>query len=182
MNHGLEHIGALAAGRLSLLLIAASAFGALCALAAAWAARRFVRQPAPAAPPAWPDVSILKPLYGAEAQLSENIETYFHQDYPGAVQFVCGVQDPGDGAIPVVKSLIERHPGLDLQLVVNGAAHGGQPKVSNLINMAASRRATRSSSSGRQRHGGRPGLFAHVSGRAGAAGRRRGHLSLSRPA
>ena len=42
----------------------------------------------------WPDVSILKPLYGAEAQLSENIETYFHQDYPGKIQFVFGVQDP----------------------------------------------------------------------------------------
>ena len=97
-----------------------------------------------AAPPtAWPDVSILKPLFGAEAQLSENIETYFHQDYPGKIQFVFGVQDPNDSAIPVVKSLIARHPGLDLQLVVNGAAHGANRKVSNLINMARSRAPSR---------------------------------------
>src|SRR5208282_4661392 len=82
-----------------------------------------------------PDVSILKPLSGVEAHLSENIETYFNQDYPGAIQFVFGVQDPDDSAIPVVKSLIERYPGLDLQLVVNGATHGGNRKVSNLINM-----------------------------------------------
>ena len=135
MSHGLEQIGALAAGRLSLLFIAASAFGALCALAAVWAAHRFARQPAPTALAVWPDVSVLKPLHGAESQLSENLETYFYQDYPGAVQFVFGVQDPGDSAISVVKSLIERYPGLDLQLVVNGAAHGANHKVSNLINM-----------------------------------------------
>ena len=135
MNSSLEQISALTIGWLSLLFIAASVFGSLCALGAAWAARWFVRQPAAPAPTPWPDVSILKPLYGAEAQLSDNLETYFHQEYPGRIQFVFGVQDPNDSAIPVVKSLIARHPGLDLQLVVNGAAHGANRKVSNLINM-----------------------------------------------
>jgi ceramide glucosyltransferase len=135
MSHGLEQIAALTIALLSLFFIAASVFGCLCALGAACAARWFVRRPAASVPTAWPDVSILKPLFGFEARLSENIETYFNQDYPGAVQFVFGVQDPGDRAIPVVKSLIERYPRLDLRLVVNGAAHGGNRKVSNLINM-----------------------------------------------
>jgi ceramide glucosyltransferase len=135
MTDGLEQIGALTIGWLSLLLLAASAFGSLCALGAACAARWFARQPAPAAPPIWPDVSILKPLFRAEARLSENIETYFHQDYPGKIQFVFGVQEPADSAIPVIKSLIERYPGLDIQLVVNAASHGANRKVSNLINM-----------------------------------------------
>jgi ceramide glucosyltransferase len=134
MYHGLEQTGALTIGWLSLLFIAASVFGSICALGAAWAADWFVRRPTASTPTAWPDVSILKPLAGVEAQLSENIETFFHQDYPGAVQFVFGVQDPTDIAIPVVKSLIERYPGLDLQLVVNGAMHGANRKVSNLIN------------------------------------------------
>ena len=79
------------------------AFGCLCAVAAAWAARWFVRRPAAAAPTAWPDISILKPLFGAEAQLSENIETYLHQDYDGRVQIIFGVQDPEDSAISVVE-------------------------------------------------------------------------------
>ena len=135
MTDGLEQIGALTAAWVSLLFIAASVFGSICALGAAWAARWFVRQAAAASPPRWPDVSILKPLHGAEAQLSENIETYFHQDYPGKIQFVFGVQDPDDRAIPVVKSLIERYPQLELHLVVHGAAHGVNRKVSNLINM-----------------------------------------------
>lgn len=135
MNHGLEQIGALTAGWLSLLVIAASAFGSLCALGAAWAARWFVRRPTASTPSSWPDVSILKPLAGAEAHLAENIETLFHQDYPGKIQFVFGVQDPGDSAIPVAKSLLARYPGLDFQVVVNGAVHGANRKVSNLINM-----------------------------------------------
>jgi ceramide glucosyltransferase len=134
MNYGLEQIG-VATAWLSLLFIAASVFGSLCALGAAWAARWFVQRPASPPPARWPDVSILKPLYGAEAQLSENIETYFHQDYPGKIQFVFGVQNPDDSAIPIVPSLMERYPQLDIDLIVNGAAHGANRKVSNLINM-----------------------------------------------
>ncbi len=135
MNYGLEQICALTTAWLSLLFIAASVFGCFCALGAAWAARWFVRRPTTTTPTAWPDVSILKPLSGNEAQLSENLETYLNQDYEGRVQIVFGVQDPDDSAIPVVRSLIERYPGLDLQLVVNGAMHGSNRKVSNLINM-----------------------------------------------
>jgi cellulose synthase/poly-beta-1,6-N-acetylglucosamine synthase-like glycosyltransferase len=136
MNYGFEQIAGLTTEWLSLLFIAASAFGSLCALGAAWATRRFIRQPASVPPIRWPDVSILKPLYGAEAQLSDNIETYFHQDYPGTIQFVFGVQDPNDSAIPVVRSLIARYPEVNIQLVVNAATHGSNRKVSNLINMA----------------------------------------------
>jgi ceramide glucosyltransferase len=132
MNYGLEQ---LMTAWLSVFFIAASVFGCLCALSAAWGARRFAQRPTSAAPTAWPDVSILKPLHGVEAQLSENIETYLNQDYGGKIQVICGVQDPDDSAIPVVISLMQRYPGLDLQLVVNGAAHGSNRKVSNLINM-----------------------------------------------
>src|ERR1700728_1568140 len=136
MNYGFEQIAALTTEWLSLLFIAAGAFGSLCALDASWATRRFIRQPASVPPIRWPDVSILKPLYGAEAQLSDNIETYFHQDYRGKIQFVFGVQDPNDNAIPIVRSLIARYPELDIELVVNPSMHGGNRKVSNLINMA----------------------------------------------
>ena len=116
-----EQMGALATGWLSLFCLAASMFGSVSALGAAWAARWFVRRPASLTPMRWPDVSILKPLSGIEARLSENIETYFNQDYPGDIQFVFGVQDPDDGAIPVIEALMRRYPQLDLQLVVKSA-------------------------------------------------------------
>jgi len=135
MGFGFEQIGGLGAAWLAAVCIAASILGSISALGAAWAARSFARQPASGPPTKWPDVSILKPLHGAEARLSENIETYFHQDYPGRVQIVFGVQNSDDSAIPVVRSLIERHPHFDLHLVVDSAAHGANRKVSNLINM-----------------------------------------------
>jgi ceramide glucosyltransferase len=135
MGFGLEQIGGPTAVWLSVVCVAASVLGSITALSAAWAARWFVRQSAVPTPTTWPDVSILKPLHGAEARLSENVETYFHQDYPGRVQIVFGVQNPDDSAIPVVKSLMQRYPHLDLHLVVDGAAHGANRKVSNLINM-----------------------------------------------
>jgi ceramide glucosyltransferase len=136
MNHGLELIGALAIGWLSVFVMSASLFGCICALGAAWAARWFVRRPAGSTSAGWPDVSILKPLFGFEEGLSDNIESYFNQDYPGKIQFVLGVQDPEDSAIPVVQTLIERYPDLDLELVVDRAMHGANRKISNLINMA----------------------------------------------
>jgi ceramide glucosyltransferase len=136
MNYGLEQIAALIIAWLSMVCIAVSVFGSLCALDAVWAARRFSRRPATGAPTAWPNISILKPLFRAETQLAENIETYFHQDYPGKIQFVFGVQDANDSAIPVVRSLIARHPELDIELVVNAATYGSNRKVANLINMA----------------------------------------------
>jgi len=135
MNYGLEQIAALTTAWLPLVCIAVSVFGSLCALGAVWAARGFSRRLGAEAPTTWPNISILKPLFRAEALLSENIETYFHQDYPGKIQFVFGVQDPNDNAIPVVRSLIARYPELDVQLVVNAATHGSNRKVSNLINM-----------------------------------------------
>src|ERR1700734_1042181 len=135
MNYGLEQIAPLATAWLSIVCIAASVFVAFCALGAVWAALRFVQLGPPVTPRTWPGVSILKPLYGAEAQLSDNIETYFHQDYRGKIQFVFGVQDPNDNAIPIVRSLIARYPELDIELVVNPSMHGGNRKVSNLINM-----------------------------------------------
>jgi ceramide glucosyltransferase len=135
MNYGLEQIAAFATAWLSVGCIAISVLGSLCALVAIWAAGAFSRRPAAKATTTWPDVSILKPLHGAEAQLSANIETYFHQDYPGKIQFVFGVQDPNDNAIPIVRSLIARYPELDIELVVNAATHGSNRKVSNLINM-----------------------------------------------
>jgi ceramide glucosyltransferase len=129
-----EQVSALATW-LSLFCVAASVFGCLCALGAAWAAHWFVRRPASQVPTTWPDISILKPLSGIEGRLSENIKTYFNQDYPGKVQIIFGVQDSEDSAIPVVESLMRRYSKLDLQLVVNTATHGANRKVSNLINM-----------------------------------------------
>jgi hypothetical protein len=99
----LQQLGAFATGWLSSFCLAVSMFGSICALGRVGGT--LVRpRPSSLAPVTWPDISILKPLSGLEAKLSENIETYFNQDYPGDIQFVFGVRDPDDGAIPVVRA------------------------------------------------------------------------------
>src|SRR5262249_59781320 len=89
---------------------------------------------------AYPPVTILKPLYLGEPGLSDNLESFFTQDYPGPIQIVFGVHDESDPAAAVVRDLQARHPHLDTMIVADGALHGSNSKVSNLINMLPSAR------------------------------------------
>jgi ceramide glucosyltransferase len=107
-------------------------------LASALAARFRRREQAPLA--AAPAVTILKPLHGAEPDLSRNLETFFTQDYPAPVQIVFGVSDRNDPALAVVRALEAKYPHRDTAIVADPARHGANAKVSNLINMMAGAR------------------------------------------
>jgi ceramide glucosyltransferase len=102
-------------------------------LAAAAASLRFARRDLPQ-PRQSPPVSILKPLYGAEPGLYENLLSAAEQDYP-VHQLVLGVADPKDGAVPVARALISDRPHSDIALVVAPQRHGSNAKISNLQNM-----------------------------------------------
>jgi ceramide glucosyltransferase len=79
-------------------------------------------------------VTVLKPLHGDEPLLEEALASICRQDYP-AWQVVFGVQDPADGALPVVRRLQARFPDCDIAVVVDPTGHGPNRKVANLINM-----------------------------------------------
>jgi ceramide glucosyltransferase len=81
-----------------------------------------------------PPVSVLKPLYGAEPGLHQNLRSFVEQAYP-AMQIVFGVRSPADSALPVVRSLIAEHPECDIELVVDSRVSGRNLKVANLVNM-----------------------------------------------
>jgi ceramide glucosyltransferase len=100
-----------------------------------------VRAFAPRPPPAredWPAVTVMKPLHGAEPGLQAALGSVLAQDYPGAVQWVFGVQDRADPALAVVERLRGVYPGADMAVVVDPTPHGANAKVANLINMAGS--------------------------------------------
>jgi len=97
------------------------------------AAMRFARH-GTVLPAEQPPVSVLKPLYGAEPGLYENLRSFVDQDYPDR-QIVFGVRNPEDGALPVVRALIAERSDVDIDLVVDARAGGGNLKVANLINM-----------------------------------------------
>ena len=96
---------------------------------------RFVRRSRPAPCASSAGVTILKPLHGSEPGLADNIASFQAQSYPGAIQIICGVQDPHDQAIAIVEQQGSAATSGRLDLVVDTNMHGLNRKVSNLINM-----------------------------------------------
>lgn len=127
----MEFLALLGSGTLFLATL-----GAMYAALAALLVRRFAR-PAAASPANRPSVTLLKPLYGAEPRLVENLLSFCRQSYGGKVQVICGVQDPADGAIDAVRTVQAAAPPHPPELVVDPTRHGSNLKVGNLINMAA---------------------------------------------
>jgi ceramide glucosyltransferase len=103
-------------------------------LLSALLAGRFMRNTEGTSPQS-PPVTILKPLYRDEPDLSRNLETFFAQDYRGAVQIIFGVHDQNDPAVQVVRALQAKYPHRDTLIVADAARYGANAKVSNLINM-----------------------------------------------
>jgi len=67
-----------------------------------------------------PPVSVLKPVHGLEARLKENIESFFHQDYPGyEILFAADYAD--DAALDVVREVCARYPQIPSKILVTGA-------------------------------------------------------------
>jgi ceramide glucosyltransferase len=68
-----------------------------------------------------PPVSVLKPVHGLEAQLKENIESFFRQDYPDFEIFFAA-EDANDAALDVVREVCARYPQIKSHvLVVKGS-------------------------------------------------------------
>jgi ceramide glucosyltransferase len=116
------------------VLLALALAGCGYTLAAAAAMRRFfANRSAPARSEL--GVTILKPLYGAEPRLVDNLATFLAQDHTGPVQLLCGVADARDPAVLAVEVLRMRYPTARIDLVVDARRHGSNGKISNLVNM-----------------------------------------------
>ncbi len=81
-----------------------------------------------------PAVTVLRPLCGDEPMLEAALASICDQAYP-TFQIVFGVQDANDPALLAVRRIRRRFPACDIAVVVDGALHGPNRKVSNLINM-----------------------------------------------
>lgn len=116
------------------ILAALATVGGCYALLASALVGRFMRDDAPDAAHS-PAVTILKPLHQEDPDLRHNLETFFSQNYAGAVQIVFGVHDENDPAIEVVKALQAKYPQCDTSIVADTALYGANAKISNLMNM-----------------------------------------------
>jgi ceramide glucosyltransferase len=108
--------------------------GCTYALVSAFLVARFARQPKPIFNSA-ENVTLLKPLYGAEDGVGVSLASFCAQDQTAGVQMLCGVQDASDPAIAVVCNLKEQFPSCDVELVIASPRAGGNPKISNILNI-----------------------------------------------
>jgi ceramide glucosyltransferase len=81
-----------------------------------------------------PPVTILKPIYGLDPELTENLRSFCQQNYP-EYQIIFGLHDNNDPAIPIVKKIMVEFNNIDVSYVIDSQIHGTNHKVSNLINM-----------------------------------------------
>jgi ceramide glucosyltransferase len=102
-------------------------------LVAAAAFFRRARRRAERAKDSRPPVTILKPLKGPGIDLYANLASFCRQDYP-EFQIVCGVTDPNDPAVDVVRRIQRDFPLRDVVLSI-GDRPGANRKVANLCHM-----------------------------------------------
>lgn len=81
-----------------------------------------------------PAVTVLKPVYGLDPEMLDNLRSFCRQDYP-EYQIIFGVHDEKDPAIPLIKKVIKEFKKIDISYIVNSKIHGANRKVSNLINI-----------------------------------------------
>ena len=67
-----------------------------------------------------PPVSVLKPVHGLEAQLKENIESFFRQDYPN-FEILFAADQADDPALDVVREVCARYPRIPSRVLVTGS-------------------------------------------------------------
>jgi ceramide glucosyltransferase len=67
----------------------------------------------------FPPLSVLKPVHGMEAQLRENIESFFRQDYP-RYEILFAADEADDAALELVKEVGACYPHVPFRILVTG--------------------------------------------------------------
>jgi ceramide glucosyltransferase len=82
-----------------------------------------------------PAVSLLKPVHGMESRLRENIESFFHLDYPDyEILFAADLED--NAALSVVREICAKYPNIPTHIVVTGRPPWPNPPAYAFFRMA----------------------------------------------
>jgi ceramide glucosyltransferase len=82
-----------------------------------------------------PPVSVLKPVHGMEAQLRENIESFFRQDYP-AYEILFAADETDDPALSLAREISARYPQIPCRILVTGKPPWPNPPAYCFYRMA----------------------------------------------
>ena len=93
--------------------------------------------------PDLPSFTILKPLYGLDLGLDENLRSYFAIDYPH-FEILFGAPSEDDPAAPAARTEIGRHPARDSELIAVGEPEPAEryPNAKNWALLQLSKQAT----------------------------------------
>src|SRR5690242_14486717 len=79
-------------------------------------------------------VSVLKPVYGLEPNLEENLESFFLQDHPDFELIFCA-RDLSDPALQVAQRLSQKHPRVKVRILTSGEPPWTNAKLYSLEKM-----------------------------------------------
>jgi ceramide glucosyltransferase len=87
-------------------------------------------------PSAFPPVSLLKPLHGAEPGLEEYLESFFALDYPDFEILFCARTD-ADAGLQLARRIAARHPEIPVRFLLSGDPPWPNARCYSLSVMAA---------------------------------------------
>jgi ceramide glucosyltransferase len=87
-------------------------------------------------PTSCPPVTILKPIHNMEAELEQNLESFFQQDYPD-YEIIFGARDAENPALKVAEHVRARYPHVQSRVVLSGPPTWPNAKVFSLQKMIA---------------------------------------------
>jgi ceramide glucosyltransferase len=135
ISHGLLAMAEAMTG-LEAALTLLVALGLLLAFLQAVAQRVLIRAPRPPVPAALPPVSILRPLKGVDADLTENLRSLFRQAYR-EFEIILGTEEPDDPALVAARRVAREFPRVRCVILGSAPAIGFNPKVNNLASLAS---------------------------------------------
>lgn len=83
--------------------------------------------------PAPADVTLIKPLRGADRHLRANLETYAAHPPAGRFQILLAMESADDPAFAAAEAFRLAHPGMDIETVVTGPSGPRMGKIHNMI-------------------------------------------------
>ena len=98
------------------------------------AVRNYLKIPPPRVAAANEPVSLIKPLFGADEGLEENLRSFFRQDYP-AFEVLLAVNHGTDPAAAVARRIMEEFPSVPAKLVITGESPRPNGKAFSLQHM-----------------------------------------------
>lgn len=90
----------------------------------------------------WPSITVVRPIKGLDPGAERNIEALYACRYDGPIRFLFVLDDDRDPAMPIVRSVMERHPEREAQLILAGEPPSNRTGKINKMIIAAEQTTT----------------------------------------